>query len=62
MQVLNRTLQLTVNNCARCGGRHDLFFQKFEGQPNPVYSHWSMCPETSHPILLKVQEVCENHA
>lgn len=51
---ITRSIHQAVKGCARCGEDHEpMWFDVLIGQPNPHYSHWAMCPETGHPILLR---------
>ena len=50
----------SVSNCARCEGNHDdLPFTRFErpivdqGEPGYTWTHWSICPTSGDPILLR---------
>ncbi len=44
-----------VQQCSRCGGNHDaLEMKEFSGEQNPHYTHFSICPTTNEPILVKV--------
>lgn len=56
----------SIVGCARCwgAGHDDLRFRKFahpieleiEGEMVIIASHWSMCPTTGEPIMLRFEE------
>lgn len=55
---LKEEIYIDVKNCARCGKNHPgLGFVKFErnikANKNP-FSHWSKCPRTWEPVLMKI--------
>lgn len=55
------TMEIDINNCARCGGDHeDLEFRKFTRYPvvegGKTFEWWAACPILSEPILLMVVE------
>jgi hypothetical protein len=46
-----------ITSCSRCGGEHEnVEMTQFSGEKNPHYTHFSMCPTTNQPILVKVDE------
>lgn len=49
-------IRLRVEKCARCGGDHDepLTFAPLD-RPNEAWTHWTMCPNSRQPIMLRVQ-------
>jgi len=49
-------ITLRVEKCARCGGDHDepLTFVPLD-RPNEAWTHWTMCPNSRQPIMLRVQ-------
>lgn len=47
----------TVRGCARCGKMHkNILFLRLK-KPTTDKTHWSLCPNTQEPILLKIVEV-----
>jgi hypothetical protein len=47
-------LKVGITGCARCGHDHaELWFCPFTC-PLPEATHWSICPRTEEPILLRV--------
>jgi hypothetical protein len=50
------SILLRVEKCARCGGDHDepLNFVPLD-RPNEAWTHWTMCPNSRQPIMLRVQ-------
>jgi hypothetical protein len=54
-------LSISVVNCARCDTTHEsLVFKRFLSPVRRcdtlLYTHWSICPVTREPILLRVTE------
>lgn len=47
---MNMTIE--INKCARCGGDHKLTFEPLTNHDR--YTHWSLCPIVSQPILMIV--------
>lgn len=46
-----------ITNCSRCGGQHkNIEMTPFSGEKNPHYTHFSICPATNQPILVKIDE------
>jgi len=48
---------LTFDNCARCGERHEQLTPRRLAQPHDpsgpeVYTHWVPCPTNGEPILI----------
>jgi hypothetical protein len=44
-----------LENCARCGGRHEgLSFEPLD-RPHGDLTHFAMCPTTKQPILMSVK-------
>lgn len=55
-------MKLTIVGCARCGETHyDLEFTRFTRpvEMDETYTYWTMCPEQSEPILMRVIEKSE---
>jgi hypothetical protein len=44
-----------VEDCARCGGKHQVVFQKLR-RDCEGWTHWASCPETGEPILMKIED------
>ena len=44
-----------VGNCARCGKDHKALTFLRLGRPIDEDTHWSICPETGEPILLRIE-------
>ena len=51
------TKLIKIQNCARCGGDHEVDFRHFRGNPfvdadDIVYEWWGLCSNTGDPVLL----------
>ena len=44
-----------VEDCARCGKDHEVYFLKLE-RPMNLYTHWAMCPNNEEPILMLIEQ------
>ena len=54
MAILNidRTLTLSIENCARCGSsHHSVVAEPLDNSDQ--FTHWVMCPNSDQPILIK---------
>ena len=54
----------TITGCARCGENHSsLQFKTLQRPmvitPQIVYSLWGLCPNTSEPIMMRVETEAE---
>lgn len=53
-------VRIMIRNCARCGGDHEIDFQRFKDEPIshpcfPVdYEWWGSCPVNGDPVLMTV--------
>ena len=53
-------LKTNIGFCARCGKDHvGLHFYKFKN-PAGADTHWTPCPETGEPILLRIADSTES--
>ena len=48
---------ITVENCARCGGNHEVSYKELERpfveSSGNEWTHWGSCPVNGDPILIK---------
>lgn len=51
---------LTVKNCSRCGKTHPVSFRLFQGAPIEGFNAWALCPNTSEPLLARLEHTKEN--
>jgi hypothetical protein len=50
-----------IDNCSRCGGRHDELEAKKFDRPHAceeniqtrTWTHWAMCPTSGDPIMVR---------
>lgn len=52
-EYADRPFTTDVEDCARCGGDHEIVASPFT-RPPENYSHYAVCPETEEPILVAV--------
>ena len=46
---------MSIKTCARCAKAHeDLPMKKFSKYPIRDYTHFTTCPNTKEPILIKI--------
>lgn len=43
-----------VENCARCGGCHDVVFMELLHPLSTGQTHWAPCPATGEPIMMRI--------
>lgn len=56
---MNEDMLAYIQDCARCGMDHEVLMKKFK-RPVREWTHYSLCPITHEPILMKIVEVEEN--
>ena len=48
-------IHVTFHHCARCGGEHKRIVTAKFTKPCGIFTHYSVCPETGEPILVRVK-------
>ena len=52
---------VSLQNCVRCGGDHNVVFRKFQGEPidkdGKSCQYWGICQNSHNPIFLSEDEV-----
>ncbi|MFB6373847.1 MAG: hypothetical protein ABEN55_12235 [Bradymonadaceae bacterium] len=54
--VYGSGFRMEVENCARCGGDHNVKAIPFDRPPETGHSHYAECPTTGDPILVKTED------
>lgn len=53
---MSETETIDVKLCARCGHEHTALEITEFTSPPPRYSHWTHCPDTQEPILIRFRD------
>lgn len=58
--VHHREFKTVIRSCSRCGLDHgDVDVKMLAGELPFPYTHFAMCPETGHPLFIRILQVEE---